>query len=55
MTGEHGNNGNKRENVGAGRNALEYKRKKWNLWENVGINNIVNIKGSIWCHEALQK
>ena len=44
------NNGNKRENVGAGGNTLEYKRKKWNLQENVEINNIVDIKGSVWCH-----
>ena len=47
----NGNNGNKRENMGAGENALEYKRKKQNIWENVGINNIVDIKRDVWCHD----
>ena len=32
-------------NVGTGGNALEYKGI------NLGINNIVDIKGGVWCHE----
>ena len=30
-------NGNKREHVGTGGTALEYKGNKWNIRENVGI------------------
>ena len=48
----NGNNRNKRENVEDGGNALEYKGIKWNLWENEGINNIIDIKGDECCHEA---
>ena len=48
----NGNNGNKRENVGAGGNANWNIKVQWNLWENVGISNIVDIKGGVWCHEA---
>ena len=33
MVGEHGNNRNKRENVGAGGNALAYKEKKHGIYE----------------------
>ena len=28
------------------------KEKKWNIWANVVINNIVDIKGDVWCDEA---
>ena len=35
-----------------GKNALEYKGEKRNLWENVRINHIVDIKGGVWCHKA---
>ena len=45
IIGINGNIENKRENVGAGGNTLEYKGKKVNLCENVRINNVVDKKG----------
>ena len=40
--------------MGAGGNALEYKGKSEISWKNVGINNTVDIKGGVWCHDVLK-